>query len=202
MDDNQLLDDLERTKQELTRTCEETIEALIRALDLKDRNTAGHSLRVTELTFRLAREMSVNDELLVHMRRGALLHDIGQLGIPDAILFKPGPLTKEEWNVMMQHPALGYSLLLPIAFLKPALDIVYCHHEHWDGSGYPRGLKGEEIPLTARIFAAADVWDALLADKPYRRGWPVDKVILYIRDQAGKVFDPEVAKAFLRAVHA
>jgi putative nucleotidyltransferase with HDIG domain len=201
MDDKHFLDDLQRSNQELTLAYEATIEAWVRALDMRDRETVGHTLRVTELTLRLARQMGISDEQLVHIRRGALLHDIGILGIPDAILFKPGPLTREEWNLMIQHPVLGQSLLSPIAFLKPALEIVYCHHERWDGSGYPRGLKGEEIPLTARIFAVVDVWDALLADKPYRRSWPMDKVILYIRDQAGKTLDPQVVTAFLTLVH-
>jgi putative nucleotidyltransferase with HDIG domain len=201
MNDNHLFDELQRSKQELTRAYEATIEAWVRALDMRDRDAAGHSLRVTELTLRLAHEMGIGDDQLVHFRRGALLHDIGMIGIPDAILFKPGTLTQQEWNVMRQHPGLGYSLLSPIAFLKPALDIVYCHHERWDGSGYPRGLKGEEIPLAARICAVVDVWDALLTEKPYRRSWQAESVILYFQDQAGKTLDPQVVKTFLTLVH-
>ena len=200
MNDNHLLDDLQRSQQELTLAYEATINAWVRALDMRDRETAGHTLRVTELTLKLAHAMGISDEELVHIRRGALLHDIGKLGISDAILFKPGILTEAEWKVMKQHPVLGYALLSPMAFFKPALDIVYCHHERWDGSGYPRGLKGEDIPLTARIFALADVWDALLADKPYRRGWHADNVILYIKDQSGKMFDPQVVTVFLKLI--
>jgi putative nucleotidyltransferase with HDIG domain len=201
MNDKQFPNELERSQQALALAYESTIEVLIRALDMRDRETAGHTLRVTELTLKLAHAMGISDEELIHIRRGALLHDIGKLGIPDAILFKPGILTEAEWKVMQQHPFLGYSLLAPIAFLQPALDIVYCHHERWDGSGYPRGLKGEEIPLTARVFALADVWDALVADHPYRRGWSADNVILYIKDQAGKMFDPQVVTTFLTLVH-
>ena len=200
MNDNHLLDDLQRSQQELTLAYEATINAWVRALDMRDRETAGHTLRVTELTLKLAHAMGISDEELVHIRRGALLHDIGKLGISDAILFKPGILTEAEWKVMKQHPVLGYALLSPMAFFKPALDIVYCHHERWDGSGYPRGLKGEDIPRTARIFALADVWDALLADKPYRRGWHADNVILYIKDQSGKMFDPQVVTVFLKLI--
>lgn len=201
MNTNHFPDELQRSKQELTLAYESTIEAWVRVLDMKSRDAAGHALRVTELTIRLARAMGIDNEQLVHFKHGALLHDIGHLGIPDAILFKPGPLTNEEWKVMQQHPFLGYSLLAPIAFLQPALDIVYCHHERWDGSGYPRGLKGVEIPLSARTFAVVDVWDALVADHPYRRGWSADNVILYIKDQAGKMFDPQVVTAFLTLVH-
>ncbi|HUG34048.1 MAG TPA: HD-GYP domain-containing protein [Anaerolineales bacterium] len=153
------------------------------------------------MTLRLAHEMGINDEQLVHIRRGALLHDIGKLGIPDAILFKPGSLSEEEGRLIRQHPVLGYNLLAPILFLRPALDIVYCHHERWDGSGYPRGLKGEEIPLAARIFAVVDVWDALVADQPYRPGMPRDEAITYVKEQAGDKLDPQVVKAFLKVIN-
>lgn len=157
MKDDNLLEALQRSNMELTLAYEATVEGWVRALEMRDRGSEGHTRRVTELTLRLAHEMGINDERLVHIRRGALLHDIGKLGIPDAILFKPGSLSEEEWRLMRQHPVLGYNLLAPILFLRPALDIVYCHHERWDGSGYPRGLKGEEIPLAARIFAVVDV---------------------------------------------
>ncbi len=132
------------------------------------------------------------------MRRGALLHDIGKMGVPDAILLKPGPLTDEEWAIMRKHPAYAFEMLAPIDYLRRALDIPYCHHEKWDGTGYPRGLKGERIPLAARIFAVVDVWDALRSVRPYRAGWPEEKVREYIREQAGKHFDPAVAEVFLR----
>jgi putative nucleotidyltransferase with HDIG domain len=177
-----------------------TVEAWVRALDLRDRGTAGHSHRVTEMTLRLARKLDIGDEQLVHIWRGALLHDIGKIAIPDAILLKPGPLTAEEWQVMRQHLVHGYTLLSAVQFLAPALDIVYCHHERWDGSGYPRGLKSEEIPRSARLFSVVNVWDSLLTDQPYRRGWPKDAVLGYIEDQAGKQFDPQVVKAFLAVV--
>jgi len=135
---------------------------------------------------------------VVHVRRGALLHDIGKMAIPDEILHKPGPLTPEEMAVMRRHPQYAYELLWPIRYLRPALDIPYCHHERWDGSGYPRGLRGEEIPLAARIFAVVDVWDALSNPRPYRPAWPQDKVRAYLQEQAGRQFDPEVVAAFLR----
>ncbi|HKZ70871.1 MAG TPA: HD-GYP domain-containing protein, partial [Anaerolineales bacterium] len=152
----------------------------------------------TELTLRLAREMGIDDAELVHIRRGALLHDIGKMGVPDSILLKPGPLTEEEWAIMHQHPTHAFEMLAPIDYLRQALDIPYCHHEKWDGAGYPRGLKGERIPLAARIFAVVDVWDALRSDRPYRGGWPEEQVREYIREQAGKHFDPAVAEMFLR----
>ncbi len=153
---------------------------------------------MTEMTLRIAREMGIREEELVHIRRGALLHDIGKLGVPDNVLFKPGKLTDEEWKVMKRHTTLARELLSPIDFLRPSLDIPYCHHEKWDGTGYPRGLKGNAIPLSARIFAVVDVWDALGSDRPYRLAWSREKVEGYLRDNAGSHFDPEVAEAFLR----
>lgn len=175
-----------------------TIEGWSRALDLRDKETEGHSQRVTELTLRLARSMGISEAELVHVRRGALLHDIGKMGIPDNILLKPDPLTEEEWEIMRLHPVLAYDMLSPIDYLRPALDIPYCHHEKWDGTGYPNGLKGEQILLAARIFAVVDVWDALRSERPYRPGWPENKVIEYIREQAGKHFDPTVVEVFLK----
>ena len=199
--DNALLfNNLQRSNLELAQAYDATIEGWVLALDLRDRELEGHTLRVTELSLRLARELGIKDEELVHIRRGALLHDIGKLGIPDTILFKPGPLTEEEQQVMRRHPVLGYTLLSPIQFLRPALDIVYCHHENWDGSGYPRGLKGEDIPRTARIFSVANVWDVLVADRPFRPGSSKDEAIAYIKDQAGKQFDPQVVNAFLTVI--
>src|SRR5574341_871 len=153
------------------------------------------------MTMKLARAMGFSDCVLVQVRRGALLDDIGKLGVPDAILLKPGQLTDEEWEIMRRHPVYAYELLRQIAFLRPALDIPYCHHEKWDGSGYPRGLKGEEIPLAARLFAVVDVWDALRSDRPYRHSWSEARVREYIRSQAGTHFDPNAVELFLRAIN-
>jgi HD-GYP domain-containing protein (c-di-GMP phosphodiesterase class II) len=141
-----------------------------------------------------------SEEALVHVRRGALLHDIGKMGIPDSILLKPGPLTDDEWVIMRKHPVYAYELLMPIPFLRSALDIPYCHHEKWDGTGYPRGLKGETIPLAARLFAVVDVWDALRSDRPYRPAWPEEKVRDYLHRQSGLHFDPEAVETFLTAL--
>ena len=153
---------------------------------------------MTEITARLARSSDIPDTELVHLRRGALLHDIGKMGIPDQILLKPGPLTDEEWRIMRRHPQYAYEMLSPITFLRRAIDIPYCHHERWDGTGYPRGLKGEQIPLAARLFSVVDVWDALCSDRPYRVAWPEEKVRQYIRELSGKAFDPQVVDAFFR----
>lgn len=193
-----LFEDLQRTNLELTLAYDATIEGWAHALDLRDQETEGHSRRVTDLTLRLAQEIGMSKHELMHVRRGALLHDIGKMAIPDRILFKPGPLNEEEWQIMKRHPVYAYEMLSKIDYLRPALDIPYCHHEKWDGSGYPRGLRGEQIPLAARIFALADVWDALLSDRPYRKGWPEEKVRAYIRSEVGKHFDPEIAQLFLR----
>jgi putative nucleotidyltransferase with HDIG domain len=192
-----LFNDLQRANLELNLAYNSTLEGWSRALDLRDRETEGHSQRVTELTLQLARAMSVDEAELVHMRRGALLHDIGKLGIPDKILLKPGPLSEEESEIIRKHPTIAFEMLAPIAYLRPALDIPYCHHEKWDGSGYPRGLKGEQISLAARIFAVVDVWDALLSDRPYRKGWPEEEARAYLVEQAGGHFDPQVVDAFL-----
>jgi putative nucleotidyltransferase with HDIG domain len=201
MNNDNLFEALQRSNMELTLAYEATVEGWVRALELRDKGSEGHTQRVTELTLRLAHEMGINDEQLVHIRRGALLHDIGKLGIPDAILFKPDRLSEEEWSLMRQHPVLGYNLLAPILFLRPALDIVYCHHERWDGSGYPRGLKGEEIPLAARIFAVVDVWDALVAERVFRPSLRKDEAITYLKEQAGKKLDPQVVQAFLKIIN-
>ena len=198
LDNAGLFDDLQRSNVELMLAYDTTIEGWSRGLDLRDRETEGHSQRVTEMTLKLAREMGLSDAELVHVRRGALLHDIGKMGVPDYILHKPGGLTDEEWEIMRKHPVYAYEMLSPIAYLRPALDIPYCHHEKWDGKGYRRGLKGEQIPLAARIFALADVWDALRSDRPYREAWSIEKVLEYIQGQAGKHFDPKVVETFLR----
>jgi PAS domain S-box-containing protein len=197
-DNATLFENLERSNVELTLAYDTTLEGWARALELRDHDTEGHSRRIADMTLRLARAMGVSEAELVHVRRGALLHDIGKMGIPDSILHKPGPLTGEEWEVMHQHPVYAYQMLSSITFLRPALDIPYCHHEKWDGTGYPRGLKGEQIPLAARIFAVVDVWDALRSERPYRPRWPDEKVLQYIQEQAGKHFDPQVVEVFLR----
>jgi len=191
---------LRRAHVELRQAYDATIEGWSRALELRDRETEGHTQRVTELTVRLARAMGIEGEALVHIRRGALLHDIGKMGIPDHILRKPGPLTEEEQELMKKHTTYAYEMLSPIEYLRPALDIPYCHHEWWDGTGYPRGLKGEEIPLAARIFAVVDVWDALCSDRPYRRGLPPHEALAYIRRQAGTQLDPRVVEAFVELI--
>jgi hypothetical protein len=190
-----MLADLERSNAELSLAYEATIEGWARALDLRDHETEGHSRRVTDTTLRLARRLGVPAHELVHVRRGALLHDIGKMGVPDAILLKPAPLTAEEWAVMKQHPGLAYELLAPIEFLRPALDIPDAHHERWDGGGYPRGLRGEEIPLAARIFAVADVFDALTSDRPYADARHREEAIRHIRAESGRQFDPRVVEA-------
>jgi HD-GYP domain-containing protein (c-di-GMP phosphodiesterase class II) len=197
IDNTQLFRDLQRSNLELAMAYEATIEGWSRAMDLRDRETEGHTQRVTDLTLKLARAMNIADAEIVNIRRGALLHDVGKLGVPDNILFKPDKLTDEEWAIMHQHPNYAYEMLLPIAYLKHALDIPYCHHEKWDGTGYPRGLKGKEIPPSARIFAVADVWDALTSDRPYRKAWGKEKALGYITEQSEKHFDPQVVKAFL-----
>ncbi|HBY94179.1 MAG TPA: hypothetical protein DEP84_09490 [Chloroflexi bacterium] len=197
IDNVTLFEELQRSNHELAMAYDATIEGWSRALDLRDKETEGHTRRVTELTLRLARSMGLGDKEFVHIRRGALLHDIGKMGVPDSILLKPGPLTDKEWLLMRKHPTYAYEMLAPIGYLRSALDIPYCHHEKWDGTGYPRGLQGEEIPLAARIFAVVDVWDALCSDRPYRPAWPKVKVHDYIRSLAGSHFDPEVVGVFL-----
>jgi PAS domain S-box-containing protein/putative nucleotidyltransferase with HDIG domain len=201
IDNAQLFENLQRTNSELTRAYETTIEGWSHALDLRDHETEGHTLRVSEMAERLARAVGMNEADLLHFRRGALLHDIGKLGVPDGILLKPDALTPSEWAIMRQHPQFAYDMLYPIEYLRPALDIPYCHHEKWDGSGYPRGLRGEEIPLAARLFAVVDVWDALCSDRPYRSGWPEAEVLEYLRVNAGKHFDPHVVEIFLAMIN-
>jgi response regulator RpfG family c-di-GMP phosphodiesterase len=199
IDSARLFENLQRSNQQLMLAYNTTIEGWSRALDLRDRETEGHTRRVMDMTLKLAQFMNVFDETeLVHLRRGALLHDIGKMGVPDEILHKPGDLNEEEEQVMKKHPEYAYQLLYPIIYLRQALDIPYYHHERWDGEGYPRGLKGEEIPLAARIFSVVDVWDALRSDRPYRAGWHEEQVMGYIREQSGKHFDPNVVEAFLQ----
>ncbi|MFH2011714.1 MAG: PAS domain S-box protein [Pseudomonadota bacterium] len=197
VDNAELFDDLQKSNIDLLHAYDDTLEGWSKALDLRDKETEGHSQRVTEMTLRLADQMGIRNRELVNVRRGALLHDIGKMGIPDPILLKPGALNKEEWEIMHKHPVYAYELLTPISYLRPALDIPYCHHEKWDGTGYPRGLKGKHIPLAARIFAVVDVWDALCSERPYRPAWPEEKVHEHIKEQTGKHFDPKVVEAFL-----
>ncbi|MBI5953442.1 MAG: PAS domain S-box protein [Chloroflexi bacterium] len=197
IDNAQLFEGMQRSNLELIVAYDATIEGWSRAMDLRDKETEGHTLRVTDWTIKLAKAMGVNPQEIAHMRRGALLHDIGKLGVPDHILYKTDGLDRLEWAVMREHPTYAFNMLLPIAYLRPALDIPYCHHEKWDGSGYPRGLKGEEIPLAARIFAVVDVWDALRSDRPYRKGWTTEQIREYLIAESGKHFDPQVVDAFL-----
>jgi PAS domain S-box-containing protein len=198
IDNAALFEGLQRSNLELAMAYDATIEGWSRALDMRDRETEGHTIRVTDMTLRLARMMGVSEEELVHVRRGALLHDIGKMGIPDNILLKPGPLTDEEWVTMRRHPEYAYEMLSLVNYLRPALPIPYCHHEKWDGSGYPRGLREEAIPLAARLFAVVDVWDALRSERPYRKAWPDDKVRGHLLEQSGRHFDPQILSLFVK----
>lgn len=197
LDNAELFERLERSNNELLLAYDTTIEGWSRALDYRDRETEGHSQRVASMTLRVCKAAGMSDEELVHVRRGALLHDIGKLGVPDNILLKEGSLTDEEMAVIKRHPDIAYKLLSPIAFLHSALDIPYCHHEKWDGNGYPRGLKGEEIPLAARIFSIIDVWDALRSDRPYRAAWTLEETREYVISMKGSQFDPMLVDTFL-----
>ncbi|MHC1783144.1 MAG: PAS domain S-box protein [Anaerolineaceae bacterium] len=200
IDNAGLFENLQYSNIELARAYEATIEGWSRALDLRDHDTEGHTQRVAEAAVKLAQACGVSQSELLHIRRGALLHDIGKVGIPDRILLKPGPLTENEWVIMKQHPVLAFELLSPISFLRPSIDIPYCHHEKWDGSGYPRGLKGETIPLAARIFSIIDVWDALRSDRPYRKGWSTKEVEDYLRSQSGRQFEPKIVEVFMHVL--
>ena len=201
IDNTQLFDNLQQSNIELALAYDATITGWSRAMDLRDKETEGHTQRVTELTLKLARAMRISEPELAQIRRGALLHDIGKMGVPDNILLKADQLTDEEWEKMRQHPVWAYEMLSSIRYLQPALDIPYCHHEKWDGTGYPRGLKGEEIPIAARIFAVADVWDAITSDRPYRKGWSEEAALKYIEGQSGKYFDPNVVQEFFRLIY-
>jgi PAS domain S-box-containing protein len=188
---------LHQAHNQLRDAYEKTIEGWVRALDLRDRETEGHTQRVTEITIRVARQLGFSEAELVHIKRGALLHDMGKIAIPDEILQKPGPLNETEWERMRQHPMYAYNMLSPIEYLLPALEIPLYHHERWDGSGYPHGLKNEQIPLSARLFAIVDVWDALRSDRPYRKQLPREEVVQYLREKANILFDPKLVKLFL-----
>jgi PAS domain S-box-containing protein/putative nucleotidyltransferase with HDIG domain len=188
---------LQKAHTDLQEAYDKTIEGWVVALDLRDRETEGHTKRVTEMTVKLARILGCTDEEIVHIRRGALLHDIGKMGIPDEILQKPGPLTDDEWVIMRRHPQYAYQMLSPISYLKQALIIPYYHHERWDGSGYPHKLRGEDIPLFARFFSVVDVWDALSSDRPYRKGMPQKDVTEYLQKEAGRLFDKSIVEIFI-----
>jgi putative two-component system response regulator len=192
--------ELKALNEELLIAYNKTIEGWSQALDLRDKETEGHTQRVTNLAIKFAKAIGFSDVDLEHVRRGALLHDVGKLGIPDAILHKPGKLTEEEWQIMRMHPIYAYQWLSSINFLEPALNIPYAHHEKWDGTGYPRGLKGEEIPIVARLFAFVDVWDALRSDRPYRNAVPKAEVLEYIHSQTGSHFDPALTAIFIDLV--
>lgn len=200
VDNAQLFSDLQHSNLELTLAYDATIAGWSRAMDLRDRETEGHTQRVTDLTLKLARAMNISESQLMHIRQGALLHDIGKMGVPDSILLKTEALTEKEWETMRQHPVFAYEMLSSIRYLRAALDIPYCHHERWDGSGYPRGLNGEGIPIAARIFAVVDVWDALTSDRPYRKRWSKEAALEYIQEQSGKYFDPQVVEVFLKMI--
>lgn len=197
-----VMDNWERIVQDLKDTYDLTLTGWSTALEYRDQETEGHSLRVTEITVELAKRLGVSGYKLEHIRRGALLHDIGKMAIPDEILLKNGELTDSEWEVVKRHPSYAKNMLENIPYLKPALTIPYSHHERWDGSGYPDGLSKESIPLAARIFAVVDVWDALISDRPYRKAWPEEKTLAYLQEQSGKLFDPRVVKEFLKLLES
>jgi putative nucleotidyltransferase with HDIG domain len=198
IDNATLFENAQRTRIEIEQAYDTTLVGWALALELRDEETEGHAERVTEMAVTVARRMGFSKEELVQVRRGALLHDIGKMGIPDSILHKPGALTQEEREIMKSHPQIAYDLLSRTPFLRKALNIPYYHHERWDGTGYPHGLKGVTIPLEARIFAVVDVWDALSSDRPYRKAWPAKKVVDHIKSESGKHFDPQVVDIFLK----
>ena len=191
---------LQLAHKQLGEAYERTIEGWVHALDLRDRETEGHTKRVTEITLKVAKQLGYTEEELLQIHRGALLHDMGKIAIPDEILQKPGPLNDAEWEKMRRHPSYAYEMLSRIEYLRPALDIPFYHHERWNGSGYPHGLSGKDIPLAARLFAIVDVWDALRSDRPYRKQLPREQVIEYLRENSGQLFDPELVDVFLNFV--
>ena len=198
VDNAGLFDRLQRSNAELTVAYDATIEGWAHALELREQEINGHTRHVMEWSLHLARYAGFTDEELIHLRRGVLLHDIGKMAIPDSILRKPGPLTDEEWEVMKLHPQSAYEMLSPIPYLHPSLDIPYCHHEHWDGSGLPRGLSGEQIPRAARLFTVIDVWDALSSERPSRAAWMEGDVLAHLKEQSGKKLDPGFVDLFLQ----
>lgn len=201
IDSAMMFSELQRSNVELSLAYDATIEGLSRALDLRDKETKEHTFRVTDITIKLATRLGVRQSDLIHVRRGAILHDIGKVAIPDQILFKPGPLAEDEWEIMRRHPRIAVELLSPVSYLEPALEIPHWHHEKWDGSGYPDGLHQEEIPFAARLFAVADVYDALTSDRPYRSAWSKWDAVDYIENQAGIHFDPRIVPEFLDLIN-
>lgn len=201
VDSAKMFSELQRSNIELSLAYDAAIDGLSRALDLRGKETKEHTSRVADITLNLAARLGVDQSTLVHIRRGAILHDIGKLAIPDQILFKPGPLAQEEWEVMRRHPDIAVELLSPAVYLEPALEIPHWHHEKWDGTGYPDGVGGEDIPLAARLFALVDVYDALLSKRPYRAAWSKADVIRYMESEGGKHFDPKLLPEFLDLVH-
>lgn len=197
---NQMINRVFQSKKDLVDAYDSTLAGWAKALELRDEETEGHTRRVVDLTITLAHHWGMSEAEIVNVRRGAWLHDIGKMAIPDHILRKPGPLDEHEWAIMRAHPNHAYAMIYPIEYLRPAIDIPYCHHEKWDGSGYPRGLKGEEIPISARLFAVVDVWDALRSHRPYRGPMPDEEVIEWIQNQSGSYFDPKVVALFLATV--
>jgi response regulator RpfG family c-di-GMP phosphodiesterase len=201
IDSGLMFKEVQRSNLELNLAYDATIEGLSRAMDLRDRRTEEHARRVTDTTIGLAVRLGVGGSDLVHIRRGAILHDIGKVAIPDQILFKPGPLVEEEWEIMRQHPGIAVELLSPVAYLAPALDIPHWHHEKWDGTGYPDHLSGNQIPFSARLFALVDVYDALISDRPYRAAWSKRDALQYVQSQSGKHFDPKIVPEFMDLIH-
>lgn len=199
-DADRYLERLERSRREIDLAYELTLEGWAKILEYRDEETQGHSRRVADLAVALARELGLDEEMVLNVRRGALLHDIGKLGVPDHILLKPGPLDAYERTIMQQHPVIAREMLANIGFLKPALSIPYSHHERWDGAGYPDGLAGTDIPLPARLFAIVDQWEALTSDRPYRRAWRPAEALAYLHANSGKIFDPDVVEAFVRVL--
>lgn len=188
---------VEQLRGELRVAYDEIIAGWARAMDMRDQQSEGHTQRVAALTTRVGRAMGMPEDAVMHAHRGALLHDIGTIMIPDSVLLKRGPLTEDEWEMVRRHPEYAHTLLSPISHLRLAIDIPYCHHEKWDGTGYPRQLKGDEIPLAARIFSIVDVWDALCSERPQRTAWTPEEAREYVTDHVGKDFDPESAEIFL-----
>jgi HAMP domain-containing protein len=197
---NQMVSSIRDSKNQIIESYDSTLEGWTRALDLRNEETKGHTDRVLELMERIARALEIEEERIVHIRRGTILHDIGKMGVPDRILNKPGKLTDEEWVIMRNHPNYAYGMLKDIHFLVPSLPIPYCHHERWDGKGYPRGLQGEEIPIEARIFAMVDVWDAITSDRVYRKAMSKEQAIEIMKEGIGTHFDPEISKLFMEMI--
>jgi putative nucleotidyltransferase with HDIG domain len=198
----QLEERVQDRTRELAEAYDTTLEGWAHALELRDKETEGHSRRVTDTTLKMAKRLGFSEDILEQIRRGAILHDIGKMGVPDEILHKLNQLTEEEREIVKKHPEIAYKLLKPIPFLRRALEIPYSHHEKWDGSGYPQGLKGGEIPISARIFAIADVWDALSNNRPYNKAWPREKIIEYMKEQSGIHFDPRLVQLFLEMLES